>query len=153
MPEKQISHLKDHIGFWMRSVSNNVSHTFARRLEETGVTVAEWVILREMFENGDVTSPSVIADLTGLTRGAISKLMTRLLDKDLIARDESRVDRRYQEIKLTMAAKKLVPMLAKIADENDEKFFSVLTCEERQLLKTLLIKLAERHRFDHMPIE
>lgn len=153
MPEKQISHLKDHIGFWMRSVSNNVSHTFARRLEETGVTVAEWVILREMFENGEVTSPSVIADLTGLTRGAISKLMTRLLDKELIARGGSTTDRRFQEVKLTGRARKLVPRLAAIADENDAKFFCVLSDKEREQLKDILRKLAEHHRFHEVPVE
>ncbi len=43
-----VSHLKSHIGFWMRFVSNQVSHAFARKLEESGVTVPEWVVMREM---------------------------------------------------------------------------------------------------------
>jgi hypothetical protein len=55
------SQLTSHIGFWMRLVSNNVSHAFARKLEASGVTVAEWVILREMFGGDDTTSPSIVA--------------------------------------------------------------------------------------------
>ncbi len=32
-----VSHLKSHIGFWMRFVSNEVSHSFARKLKQSGV--------------------------------------------------------------------------------------------------------------------
>jgi DNA-binding MarR family transcriptional regulator len=77
---KKVSDLKSHTGFWLRFVSNHVSYRFAQRLETSGVTVAEWVILREMFDS-DVTSPSVLAKVTGLTRGAVSKLVDRLLRK------------------------------------------------------------------------
>ncbi len=80
------SRLTMHIGFWMRLVSNHVSYAFARKLESSGVTVAEWVILREMYGGDDTTSPSVVAELTGLTRGAVSKLISRLLEKSLVTR-------------------------------------------------------------------
>ncbi|MGZ3727553.1 MAG: MarR family transcriptional regulator, partial [Pseudobdellovibrio sp.] len=43
------SDLKSHIGYHLRVVSNAVSHSFARKLAVSGVTVAEWVILREMY--------------------------------------------------------------------------------------------------------
>jgi DNA-binding MarR family transcriptional regulator len=108
-------------------VSNAVSHSFARNLQASDVTVAEWVILREMYAGDEKTSPSVVAELTGLTRGAVSKLIERLLQKGYVTRTESSGDRRYQEIKLTASAIKLVPKLAQIADENDERFFSILT--------------------------
>lgn len=147
------SHLTSHTGFWMRLISNNVSHSFARKLENSGVTVAEWVVLREMYKTDDVTSPGVIADITGLTRGAISKLVTRLLEKELVNRKEASGDRRYQDIKLTKKAINLIPALAKIADENDEFFFSALTRNERKTLTDTLIKLAEFHKLKTMPIE
>ncbi|MEI9903207.1 MAG: hypothetical protein WDN06_03970 [Asticcacaulis sp.] len=44
------SHLEAHLGYWMRFVSNHVSQAFARKVEAHGVTVAEWVVLRELFE-------------------------------------------------------------------------------------------------------
>ena len=44
-----LSDLKQHAGFWLRFVSNHVSHAFARKLLSSGVTVAEWVVLREMY--------------------------------------------------------------------------------------------------------
>ena len=149
----EASHLKSHLGYHLRVVSNAVSHAFARKLAASEVTVAEWVILREMYSNEDQTSPSVVAELTGLTRGAVSKLIDRLLHKGLVTRTEAFGDRRYQEIKLTTNAIKLVPKLARIADENDETFFSVLAPSEQKNLMNILVKLAEIHKLNSNPIE
>lgn len=149
---RQASELVAHIGFWMRLVSNNVSQSFARKLEKSGVTVAEWVVLREMHET-EVTSPGKIAEIAGLTKGAISKLVSRLLEKKLVHRQEASGDRRYQDIKLTQKGISLIPKLATLADENDEAFFSVLTKSERKTLITMLKKLANTHQLKKMPIE
>lgn len=149
----EISDLKKHIGFWMRRVSNAVSHSFARKLEASGVTVAEWVVLREMLECDGVIAPSVVAEMTGLSRGAVSKLVERLREKGLVTRKEAVTDRRFQEIELTDAARKLLPHLAELADENDEEFFSVLSAQERKTLLTLLVKVAELKALTAMPVE
>jgi DNA-binding MarR family transcriptional regulator len=154
MSKVKASRLTSHIGFWMRMVSNNVSYSFARKLENSGVTVAEWVILREMYSTrDDSTSPSHIAELTGLTRGAVSKLVTRLLAKKLVHRRESSDDRRYQEIELTKTGKALVPKLAGLADQNDEEFFAGLSSAERKQLTGLLHKLADLHQSKSVPTE
>jgi len=154
-PQEQsaVSPLKAHIGFWMRLVSNQVSHSFARKLEATGVTVAEWVVLREMSGGEATTSPSTVAELTGLSRGAVSKLIERLLRKGYVARKDSSGDRRRQEIRLTASAVALVPRLAQLADENDEAFFGVISREERHALRTILIRIADLNHFSRPPIE
>ena len=149
----RVSLLTAHTGFWMRLVSNQVSYAFARKLETSGVTVAEWVVLREMYSRDDTTSPSAVADLTGLTRGAVSKLISRLLAKGLATRKESASDRRYQDIELTPAAVALVPRLAKLADKNDEEFFSVLSKSERKALIATLKKIASHHQLTKVPVE
>lgn len=149
----EASSLRSHIGYRMRVVSNAVSHAFAKKLAIHEVTVAEWVVLREMYSGDETTSPSKIADITGLTRGAISKLIERLLQKGLVTRTESSQDRRYQDIKLTSDALKIVPKLAGIADENDQRFFSVLSKNDRKNLMDILIKLAEHHQLNVNPIE
>ncbi len=147
------SDLRSHIGFWMRLVSNHVSHSFARKLDATGVTVAEWVILREMFSNKNQISPSAIAELTGLSRGAVSKLVDRLENKKLVTRLDSASDGRYQILNLTKSGRQIVPELAQIADENDEAFFGVLSKAERTHLTSLLKKIAEDHQLTSLPTE
>lgn len=137
----------------MRLVSNQVSQAFARKLHSTGVTVAEWVLLREMAGGDATTSPSAVAELTGLSRGAVSKLIERLLHKGYVNRRGSHHDRRRQEIELTPAAVALVPRLAKLADENDEAFFGVISAGERGALRTTLIRIADLHHFSKPPLE
>src|SRR5271154_6700090 len=106
--ELAVSDLNSHAGFWLRFVSNHVSHAFARKLLASGVTVAEWVILRGMYTEPSLT-PSLLAESTGLTRGAVSKLVDRLLNKSLLTREERTDDRRFQSIALTEAGRQLVP--------------------------------------------
>ena len=145
-----VSSLESHTGFWLRFVSNHVSHSFARKLANTGVTVAEWVILRELFGTGE-TSPSQLAVSSGLTRGAVSKLVDRLLHKDLVSRAESAGDRRFQDVKLTAAGRALVPGLAALADQNDEEFFSQLSAKDRAVLVTTLRKLVAANKLRRIP--
>jgi len=134
-------------------VSNSVSWSFAGKVASSSVTVAEWVILREMYGAGADTSPGAVAELTGLSRGAVSKLIDRLLKKGLVTRSTASSDRRYQEIKLTAKGASLVPKLAALADENDREFFGVLTPAERKQLMLLLKKTARIHRLTKAPIE
>ncbi|TGL90698.1 MarR family transcriptional regulator [Leptospira congkakensis] len=156
MPKKQNlepSHLKSHLGYHLRVVSNAVSHSFAGKLAALDVTVAEWVILREMYSYETNTSPSVVAEITGLSRGAVSKLIDRLLNKGLVSREEASEDRRYQDIKLTNKGTKLVPKLSEIADENDFIFFSHLSEQEKDQLRKTLIKLTKLNKLNLNPIE
>lgn len=145
-----MSDLRSHAGFWLRFVSNHVSYSFARKLVPSGVTVAEWVILREMYGAGE-TAPSALAKATGLTRGAVSKLIDRLVQKRLASRAEAADDRRFQDVALTAGGRKLVPKLAAMADANDAEFFSHLSKEERERLVVTLKKLVEMNRLSGFP--
>ena len=147
-----VSELKRHTGFWLRTVSNRVSDAFARKLEDSGATAAEWVVLRQMY-GGEAMAPSVVAEMTGMTRGAASKLIDRLVLKKLVTREGRTDDRRYQDIALTAAGEKLVPKLAALADANDEEFFSVLSGKERAALVATLKELADAHGLHKIPIE
>ena len=149
---KAVSDLKEHAGFWLRFVSNHVSHAFARKLFDSGVTVAEWVVLREMYGQEEMSS-SDIAERIGMTRGAISKLVDRLVGKALVTRQDRRDDRRFQDIALTPAGQRLVPSLAALADQNDEEFFHPLSAKEREMLIATLKKLVLAHGLHKLPTE
>jgi len=148
--QAEVSELSSHTGFWLRFVSNHVSQSFARKLAGSGVTVAEWVVLRKMFDV-EATAPSVLAKTTGLTRGAVSKLVDRLVQKKLASRAEAAEDRRFQDVELTEAGRTLVPRLAAIADENDKEFFSELSKKEREELMAILKKLVNTNRLSKIP--
>ncbi len=141
-----------HVGFWLRFVSNHVSHAFARKLLLSGVTVAEWVVMREMFDEEE-TSPGVLAEQIGMTRGGVSKLVDRLVGKGLVTRRERMDDRRFQSVALTAAGRRLLPQLAAMADENDEEFFHPLSAKERAALMATMKKLVQAHNLQTLPTE
>lgn len=147
-----VSDLTVHIGFWLRMVSNHVSHAFAAKLLDKEVTVAEWSLLRTLYGK-EPTSPSVVADEMGMTRGAITKLADRLIAKSLITREASTNDGRAQTLALTDRGTDLVPDLAALADRNDAEFFECLTGDERDTLGRLLRSLAERGHMGAFPVE
>ncbi len=147
-----IADLTDHLGYRLRQVSNQVSTAFARRIEGEGVTVAEWVVLRILYDTKGL-APSRLAARLGMTRGAISKLADRLLAKGLVARTDSPDDARAHTLALSSRGRHLVPRLAALADANDTAFFGVLDAGERARLEALLAKLVEQHGLQAPPLE
>jgi DNA-binding MarR family transcriptional regulator len=151
MEKSSTSSLYAHVGFWLRFVSNHVSYAFRLKLEGHGVTVAEWAVLRAMFDAGPV-NPSEIAAELGMTRGAISKLMDRVVAKRLVKCTVEKGDRRFQTLALTPAGRKLVPVLAALADKNDAEFFDHLSDSERADLIALLKDIVRRRGLKDVPI-
>jgi len=147
-----VSDLTDHLGYWLRMVSNHVSHTFAARVADRGITVAEWVMLRALYGRAPLP-PSRLAAEMGMTRGAISKLADRLEAKGLAARTASPEDRRAHTLALTPEGARLVPEIAALADANDAAFFGALTPAERAELERLLRQLAHRGRMSAPPLD
>ena len=146
------SELTDHTGYWMRMVSNAVSQEFARKVSGEDVTVAEWVFMRALYDL-EPTSPSVLAESMGMTKGAISKLAERLVAKGLVERAESRQDKRAHSLSLTKLGRAKIPVLAALADENDAEFFGVLTKKEHEALDRILKFLAERQGLKATPVD
>lgn len=146
-----VSDLTAHLGFWLRMVSNHVSHAFAAKLADMDVTVAEWCLLRALYGK-DPTPPSRLADQMGMTRGAITKLADRLIAKSLLIRTSSTEDGRAQTLALTERGADLVPGLAALADRNDAEFFACLAADERATLERVLKHLAERGHMTAIPI-
>ncbi len=145
------SHLTSHLGYWLRYVSNHVSHAFARKLEGRDVTVAEWALLRELY-GVDAIAPSRLAGQMGLTRGAVTKLADRLLAKRLIVRQANPDDARAQTLGLTPPGRALVPELAALADRNDAEFFDHLDAEDRRRLEDLLRDIVRRRGLTEIPL-
>ena len=150
--ENPPSALQAHLGYWLRIVSNAVSQNFARHVESAGVTVAEWVFLRMLYDVEQI-APSALAERMGLTKGAISKLADRLVDKDLVKREANSGDKRAHTLALEPKGRTLVPRLAVLADQNDATFFDILDKSERQQLKRLLMKIVVERELTSIPTD
>jgi DNA-binding MarR family transcriptional regulator len=147
-----VSGLEDHLGYWLRFVSNHVSHAFRQKVERHGVTVAEWVVLRAVFEEEGV-KPSQLSQKIGLTRGAVSKLLDRLAAKGLVVIRDDPHDGRAQIVGLNDPGRSLVPVLAAEADRNDAEAFGHLSAEERAALRQTLEGIVARLDLRGAPVD
>jgi DNA-binding MarR family transcriptional regulator len=147
-----VSNLTSHLGYWLRRVSNSVSGAFARKLEARGVMVADWVMLRELYSDPSL-GPSQLAEMLGMTRGGVSKLVDRLVDKGLLTRSTSVGDKRAQILSLTDAGRALVPELAVLADCNDAEFFDHLSPDDRAAMERILKGVVDRRDLKIIPTE
>jgi DNA-binding MarR family transcriptional regulator len=147
-----VSPLESHLGYQLRIVSNAVSQTFARTMEGEGVTVAEWVLMRVLYDFESL-APTPLAEQMGMTKGAITKLASRLVEKRLVKREANPDDKRAQTLSLTSRGRSLIPRLGKIADENDAAFFGLLTASDRGNLNRILERIVKLHGLKDVPTD
>ncbi|MDR3739745.1 MAG: MarR family transcriptional regulator [Terracidiphilus sp.] len=151
-PAKKVAGLESHLGYLLRRVSNAVSGDFSRALQEKQTSVAEWVLLRELHERGR-SQPGELADILGLTRGAVSKIVDKLEAKSWIRTETNQGDSRFRLLSLTRAGRHSLPVLAGLADQNEECFFKCLSARERNVLRELLVKLAQHNHIRDVPTD
>lgn len=151
-PRPLISPLETHLGYRLRRVSNSVSSRFAQSLQAKQTSVAEWVLLRHLWDR-EQAAPGEMAEALTMTRSAISKIIDKLQSKGWIRSKINPEDNRGQLLSLSAAGRRVVPELAEIADHNDQNFFSCLDSEERTALRHLLGKLATHHQMHDVPFE
>ncbi len=144
--KNKVSKLEDHLGYWLRCVSNFVSDSFAEKLAGEDVSVAQWVVLRTLYDYECLTLNEA-ADLVGVDKSSLSRMVERLVLRRLVSRTEGE-DRRSVRLALTTATRKLVPRLAALADENDQRFFEMLSVQERKELLRLVRKILGAHGWD-----
>jgi len=146
----EASSLEAHLGFWLRFVSNHISSRFEKRLAEKAISVTEWVALRALYQSSGVTHAELIESL-GMTKGAASKVISRLENKSLAERRLVVDSARGQTLHLTPKGNRLVPELAALADENDAFFFAHLSKAQRLTLMTLMKDLVQHHQLKKFP--
>jgi DNA-binding MarR family transcriptional regulator len=145
------SPLDAHLGFWLRFVSNHVSARFAELLAAHGISVSEWTALRTLHDQPETRHAALIEAL-GMTKGATSKILTRLEAKGWAERRLLEDRAREQVLALTPAGKRLVPTLAALADANETHFFGHLSAAERKALMTQMQALVEHHGLKTLPV-
>ena len=109
-------------------------------------------MLRKLYDHDGMVPKGLVTAL-GLTKGAVSKLVDRLVAKKLVTRRAQDGDRRFQSVALTQAGGTLVPDLAALADQNDAAFFGHLSAAERAVVDLVLREIVRRTGVTAPPIE
>ncbi|MFJ9817391.1 MarR family winged helix-turn-helix transcriptional regulator [Streptomyces sp. NPDC101151] len=125
--------LHDHLGYWLRRLSDEVHARFEAEIGRHGVTASQWGVMASVFHGH--TTTKAVAQHMAIDPGAVSRLVDRLAAKGLVRREPDPASRRTVLLVLTDEGRTLVPVLADLADRNDAHFFGSLETTQRSQLE------------------
>lgn len=110
-----------------------------------GIARREWGLIAVLGQHGEM-APSALATEAAIDRARTSRLLSQLVEKRLVERQELRGDRRRAIVRLsaegTVLYQSLLPQIA----EMNRRLVSVLDDEDLKLLDDMLIRLtAQAH--------
>lgn len=132
--------IKESTGYLLLRSYNVMSESLQNQFDEYGVTVSQWPLLYILYQ-GKENTPAELAEYMKLNRSAITRLLDRLDKKQLIRRTTSTHDKRSVVINLTNKGKKIVPALAAISRETNNRFLKGLSKSEIQQFDEILRKI------------
>jgi DNA-binding MarR family transcriptional regulator len=132
--------LSDHTAYWLHRLSRSVLARFDYRLSELGITVAQFMVMLVIYNDGGTTQQN-LSKYIDVDKGSITRIIDRLVAKRQVARRATRSDRRAVALELTKDGERVMKNLLKIADEEDNAWMSTLSVAEITELKRLFGKL------------
>ncbi|SDR63756.1 transcriptional regulator, MarR family [Rhizobiales bacterium GAS113] len=141
----------DLLSFFVRSVNLLVSQDLDETMEPHGLAGGTGKISTILLVAANPgIRPSVLAHFIRKDRSAMGKLIERMEQAGLVEQKISTSERRARELSLTQKGASLVPKVRADIRRQDDRFFGMLSAEERKLLLQLLRKVYE-HYVDMVP--
>jgi DNA-binding MarR family transcriptional regulator len=113
-----------------------------RRLDEHGITWRDWQVLTNLVLSGETPrSPTYLASTLMVTTGAMTNVLDRLEQADLIRRVQNPGDRRGVIVEATEAGVALWHEAVNELGEQEASVVSTLDRKEQEQLNVLLRKL------------
>ncbi len=123
-----------------------ISRVFAERYESRfGLSIPEWRVMAVLGEAGERPTQAVI-EATEMDRVKVSRAVTRLVDKGLVARRTAPEDLRSQLLTLTRKGQALYRQIVPLARALQAELTQGLTPAEMALLDRMLAGLHARAR-------
>jgi DNA-binding MarR family transcriptional regulator len=143
--------VESHLAYWLHYVGCRVFHKLRLGALELGVTAAESVLLRKLYEDENDAMPIRLALRLGLSRGYISRLAVRLEAKGFIHRNKSPSDRRVLTLQLTDQGRALMFPLSELADQTNGRLFALAGEAAHDTIERVMKWVVYRHRFRILP--
>jgi len=126
--------------FWLARLASAMREALEKDLADWGINWSQWLILNSLHQ-GDVTTPAQVASYIAADRSAVTRLLDRLEQKDLVTREHDGLDRRSVKLHLTDPGRDIARALNRLAEEHQSRFLSQLHPTELRAFKANIQKL------------
>ena len=131
------------LGALLVDLINRVSHRGGKTLSllnDAGVTLQQVIILSRLLDAGSLTSSNLARQLN-MSLPSISQMVDRLFQLELVAREESIIDRRQKRLSVTKKGLALGRRIQKARAEEYEEGLAHLPEKLKDELKVILEKV------------
>lgn len=140
-PVVQPIDLRRTVAFRVLGIASRLTQGFINRYtSQFGIGLPEWRTLAMLGQFGAI--PSIrIAELADMDRGAISRAVAWLEEKDLVRRIDDPTHKRRKIVALTAAGKRLHDRISVFAQARQRRAMALLSRAEQELLDGIFEKL------------
>jgi MarR family transcriptional regulator, transcriptional regulator for hemolysin len=123
--------------FLINDISRRARHRFEFHARALGISFAQWRVLfwLDRLEN---LNQSNVAELLGVGRITMSRMVDRLSDAGLVEREPNHSDRRMWNLRLTERASYLIDNLKQISTQVERDMLGPFSSSERETLMVFL---------------
>lgn len=142
MPETHaLLDLEHFLPYRLSVLSNRISQTIASTYAgRFGIGITEWRVIAVLGRHPGL-SANGLAERTAMDKVAVSRALSRLLERDLVQRDTHGDDRRRSVLELSEAGYRIYDEVVPLALACERTLLADFSDEDRQQLDTLLAKL------------
>ena len=129
--------------FLLAQVGAHAAAKFAERLGPLGLAPAHVGSLRVISASG-ATSQQEVAQRLGMFPSRFVALVDDLQGRGLVRRVEDPRDRRVYRLEVTPRAEEVLKAIGRIARDHEGALLAALSADERKLLASLLVRIADQ---------
>jgi DNA-binding MarR family transcriptional regulator len=118
-------------------ISQFIADTYARRF---GIGITEWRVIAVLGREPGL-SANRVAERTAMDKVAVSRALSRLLERDLVQRDTHGDDRRRSVLELSEAGYRIYDEVVPLALGRERALLAHFSAEDQHQLDLLLSKL------------
>ncbi|MBE9607335.1 MarR family transcriptional regulator [Acetobacteraceae bacterium H6797] len=135
--------IKDLLSYRIHQLANALSRGAALRYRrDFDVSLMEWRTIALLGDFAPMTLKQ-LARQSGLDKGLASRVVSGLVERDLVRRGAGLADARELALSLTPAGRKVFTGLMQAAKSRDDAFHEALTPEELAVLDKAITKLVQ----------
>lgn len=123
----------------VKQLTHVMALEFDRRLKSHNVTLAQWGVLRHLWEH-EGRSQVELQSLLRLEGATITGLLQRMERAGLVHRRPDPIDKRVQRVYLTDNGRALEPIVKHLAEDINAFALAGFTTDERDFLMRLLTR-------------